>query len=257
VAVRWEAILDSNNVVPALRSVCVSLALIDREHDYSMFKPEVARAIPELREANPRALELRDQLLARLRTGQLNELLLAQSGVSALSDLLAALADAELDLTSLLGNLAPDRFIAMFGLSSLEQSAELFAHARAIDVRLANYFVELSTRGTTVENRLMQWSPWITGARLRQDTVDPVAEVRMLHVSDELTSDLHAKAVEIASLALRCIRQLTFKFCWPAVTQSEFRTTSVASRSSTGPTIPPVAKSDGTVGEARSSAPPS
>jgi hypothetical protein len=205
VAVKWEAILDSNNVVPALRSICVSLALIDREHDYGMFKPDLARAIPELKQANPHAFELRDKLLARLGTGQLSELLLAQPSVSALSDLFAALDGTEIDLMALLGNVAPDRFVAMFGLSSLEQVADLFAHARAIDVRLAQYFVELSSRGTTVENRLMQWSPWIIGARLRQEDVDPVTEVRMLHVSDDLISDLHAKAVEIASLALRCM----------------------------------------------------
>jgi hypothetical protein len=205
VATEWNAILDSNNVAPALRSICVSLALLDRNHDYGMFKPVVARAIPELKRANPQRYELRDQLLLRLGTSQLMELFAAQPEADALSDLLASLAGTEIDLMTPLSDVPPDRLFAMLEPSTLEQMGELLANARAVDLRLAQYFLELSARSTTIEDRLMQWSPWITGARLRQENGDPVAEVRMLHVSDELTQDLHSKAVEIASLALRCM----------------------------------------------------
>ena len=79
-------ILDSNNVAPALRSVCVSLALVDREHDYSMFKPEVARAIPELKQANAQTFHLRDELLTRLGDGELANLLVTQPRIDGSSE---------------------------------------------------------------------------------------------------------------------------------------------------------------------------
>jgi hypothetical protein len=77
VATNWNLILDFNGVAPAVRSVCVSMALVGRDYDYSIFKPEVARSIPALKQANPHTFELRDELLTRLGNGQLANLLLA------------------------------------------------------------------------------------------------------------------------------------------------------------------------------------
>lgn len=205
VATEWTSILEDNSVAPALRSICVSLALVEREHDYSLFKPEVARAIPLLRRADPRAFRLRDALLTRLGHVQLREMLLGQPGITALSNLLASLVGTEHDLVAILRSADPARFLLMIESSTLEQLADLFANARAVDLRLAQYFVEFSERDVAIHTRLLHWSPWLTGARLRQEGGNFTAELRMLHVSDEFTPDLHRKSVEIASLALRCM----------------------------------------------------
>jgi hypothetical protein len=201
----WNAILDTNGVTPALRPICVSMALIGGDHDYSIFKPEVAISIPALRAACPMGSQLRDELVRRLGPEGLREVIIAQSTIKRLTDLATSLAGAPINPSHLLTRQLTSSLRSMIEAASLEELGELLAPSRDIDIQFAIQLLGLATERAPIVDQLMQWSPWMTGVQLRREQGRAIAEARMLHVSDELTDNLHAKAVEIARLSLRCM----------------------------------------------------
>lgn len=201
----WNTILNTNGVPPALRPVCVTMALLGGDYDYSMFKPEVEISIPALQEANPAGSWLRDELVARLGVEGLRDIIIAQSTVRRLTDLVTSLGGAPINPSNLLTAQVIDSIRPMIEAASLENLGELLATSRDIGIEFAVQLVNLATVRAPMADQLMQWSPWMTSVQLRREQGRGIAEARMLHVSDELTDNLHAKAVEIAQLSLRCM----------------------------------------------------
>lgn len=205
IAQNWKAVLERNHVAPALRTITASLALLDSDDASELLRPEVAQSVQEMRGTDPRKSYLRDQLATSLGASRLANLIQNQSTVEGVTDLLTSLAHSGLGIGAEIGPSLDDQFSVMISECTLHQFSELITAAGEVDPSLASALLDASEELATLKDRFQAWSPWLISVGSRRDPDAVVAEARLRHLSDALTGDLHAAAVETARLALRCM----------------------------------------------------
>lgn len=200
----WARIFDRHQVVPALRRTALQFALMDGD-PLSLWKPEVASAMAEIRAAGLSGSPLRDALAERIGATALGLLLAQCEDLSEVQKLLSVLAGTEMDMAGWLATVSGSPFDRLLAASPIESLGDVLVSARSVSVALAEGLLELAGGEQGVLIRLKAHSPWVTEASVVERDGKPVAYARLLHVSDQAQPDADQNVRAFGRILLRCL----------------------------------------------------
>ncbi|WP_123816979.1 hypothetical protein [Kitasatospora cineracea] len=200
----WALILDRHQVAPALRRTTLQFALMDGE-PLSLWKPEVASAMVEIRATGSSGSPLRDSLAERLGATVLGRLLAQCEDLSEARKLLTVLAGTEMDLAGWPERMSGLPFGRLLAAAPVESLGDVLVAARSVSVALAEELLELAGGEQDVLVRLKAHSPWVTEVSVVERDGEPVAYARLLHVSDQAQPEADRNVRAFGRMLLRCL----------------------------------------------------
>ena len=199
---RWVTILEQNEVPAPLRPLALDLGLMDGDL-LDSFDDRLLAAVRAIRaDRSATSSHLRDELVARMGTARVNDLVHDAVDLAVAETLLSCMSGTGVEISPVPPQ-AP--LHAALQDAPLTRVGDLVCAASGVSAASAAVIADAAGGEDTLLARLLQSHPWALELNVEADGGERVLRGRVLHVHDRHNAEPGSRIKELADIGLRCL----------------------------------------------------